>query len=128
MIRNIFLPEKFGSRRLFSQRMLSIMVHDNHVRGSVVTLKPRTSLIEKLLEVAFVQKTSPDAPPIPDATAHSPQEALVALVAMAGKVDDIRIVIPATMAVIKELDVPFLDEAKIRLVIENEIEPLLPFR
>lgn len=125
MIRNILLPEKLGSRRLFSQRMLSIMVHDNHVRGSVVTLKPRASLIEKLIEVAFVQKT--DSTTEIDATAHSPQEALVALVKMAGKIDDIRIVIPATMTVIKELDVPFLDEAKIRLVIENEIEPLLPF-
>lgn len=125
MIRNIILPEKFGSQRLFSQRMLSIVLHDNHIRGSVVTLQPKASLIEKLIEVTFTQKSN--GADSSDSVTISMQEALAKLIATAGKVDSIRIVIPATMTVIKELDVPFLDEAKIRLIIENEIEPQLPF-
>lgn len=125
MIRNIILPEKLGSHRLFAQRILSIVVHDNHIRGSVVTLKPRTSLIEKLVEVSFTQKS--EATNSPNHINNSMLEAITTLVAAAGKVDTIRIVIPATMTVIKELDVPFIDEAKIRLIIENEIEPQLPF-
>lgn len=120
MIRNILLPEKIGTYRLFAQRTLNIMMHDNHIRGAVVLLKPQAAIVEKLIEIPLIQGTD-------EALARSPQEALQAVIAEAGKVDNICVVIPTTFVVIKELDVPFLDPDKIRLVIEYEMEPLLPF-
>lgn len=120
MMRNIFLPEKIGSRRLFTQRMLSIMVQDNYVRGVVVILKPGSSIVENLIEIPLAQGAD-------ESLVKSPADALIELIKKAGKIDTICITIPATMAVIKELDVPFIDLDKIRLIIESEIEPLLPF-
>lgn len=119
-MRNILLPEKIGTRRLFTQRTLSIMIQDNHVRGAIVTLKARASIVEKLIAIPLTQGTD-------EKLAKSPAEALTCLIKEAGKVDAICVIIPATMAVIKELDVPFIDVDKIRMVIEYEIEPLLPF-
>ncbi len=120
MMRNILLPEKIGSYRLFTQRTLSIMMQDNYVHGAVITLKPRTSIVEKLIEIPLTQGTNEDL-------AKSPIQAMTDLIKAAGKIDNICIIIPATMTVIKELDVPFVDIDKIRMVIEYEIEPLLPF-
>ena len=43
MMRNILLPEKIGTRRLFALRVLSIMIQEDSVRGSIVLLKPKVS-------------------------------------------------------------------------------------
>jgi type IV pilus assembly protein PilM len=120
MMRNILLPEKIGTRRLFNQRVLSIMMQDDYVRGSVVLVKSKSSVVEKLIEIPLVEGTSEDL-------VHSPEETLIGLVAAAGKVDEIRVVIPTAMTIVKELEVPFTDTEKIRMVIEYEIESLLPF-
>ena len=120
MMRNILLPEKIGTRRLFALRVLSIMIQEDSVRGSIVLLKPNAAVVQKLLDFPFGQSSN-------NAPVRSLQEALTALIAAAGKIDDIRVVIPATMTIIKELEVPFVDSEKIRMVIGYEIEPLLPF-
>jgi type IV pilus assembly protein PilM len=120
MMRNILLPEKIGTRRLFALRVLSIMIQEDSVRGSIVLLKPNVSVVQKLLDFPFGQSSN-------DAPASSLQEALTDLIAAAGKVDDIRVVIAATMTIIKEFEVPFVDNEKIRMVIGYEIETLLPF-
>lgn len=120
MMRNIILPEKIGNRRLFNQRVLSIMMQDDCVRGSIILLKTNSSTVEKLIELPLIEGPSENQ-------VHSIQETLTALVVAAGKIDEIRIVIPTAMTIVKELEVPFTDVEKIRMVIEFEIESLLPF-
>ncbi|MBM3886985.1 hypothetical protein FJ364_03565 [Candidatus Dependentiae bacterium] len=121
MMRNILLPEKIGTRRLFAVRILSIAIQENAVRGCVVLVKPNVSIVQKLLEFPFgIKQQESD-------NILTQQDALHALIAAAGKIDDIRIIIPATMTIIKELEVPFTDVEKIRMVINYEMEPLLPF-
>lgn len=53
--------------------------------------------------------------------------ALAAIIAKMGAYDEIHTVLPSSIAVFKELKLPFTSRDKISLVIGFEIEPLLPF-
>ncbi len=119
IIRGVLLPEKLHSVRFFAQRILSITTLDNHIRGVVVHIKGKNSFVEKLLEKEFNPAT--------DQKDTSFIAALQELISEAGKIHEIRVVIPAATTIIKELEVPFLDPQKIRMVVEYELEPLLPF-
>lgn len=120
MMRNIILPDKIGSRRLFSLRRLSIMMQENAIRGAVVALGPKKSTIEKLLEFQCDKENL-------ERLDEWQQENLKSLVLAAEKIDEIALIIPTTMTIIKELDIPFIDPKKIRMVVPFEVEPLLPF-
>jgi general secretion pathway protein L len=93
---------------------------ENNVYGLVVSKKSKTADVEMLIELPTKIVTS-------DQQVNATKEVFSKLLQEAGQIDEICLVIPATMTVIKELDVPFIDINKIRLVIEYELEPLLPF-
>lgn len=53
--------------------------------------------------------------------------ALTAILAKIGKYDEIHTTLPSSLAIFKELKLPFTSRDKISMVIGFEIEPLLPF-
>ena len=120
MIKEIFLPEKTKTRRLISKRIIGIALHEDHVSASQVYATSSTTTIENLL-IEPIQAGAPDR--IIDRTGTAITKVLQKL----SKYDQIRISIPSSIVTFKELTLPFIDLEKIKMVIEYEVEPQLPF-
>jgi len=120
MIKEIFLPEKMGNKRILAQRIIGLSLHEDSINAAIVHAKRSKTLIEHLL----TQKIEPEqASTYADRAAH----AIKQLVSKIKGYDQIRINIPASLVVFKELQVQFIDPEKIRLVLDYEIEAMLPF-
>lgn len=120
MIAEIFLPEKMGSRRLISRRIVGITIHDDCVQGTSVYAKQSKTAIESFASIKLEEGTE-------ETLQQRTVQALKKLIALFKKYDHIRIAIPATIVTFKELQVPFIDPEKIKMVLAYEIEGMLPF-
>ena len=120
MIRELFLPEKLGSYRIYGRRIVGIYVHEQKVLATFVSAKRSGYSIEKFVELDIVLTEGLSRE-------ESVVTALKQLTALLKKDDEIRIAIPAASAVLKEITLPFIDPEKIRMVLEYEIEAMLPF-
>jgi type IV pilus assembly protein PilM len=116
MILDVFLPEKFGSRRLLSKRTLSLFCRDDGAYLALANAKPSSTTIELI---------SSETAPSGDMDALS--AAIRKLVEQVKKFDKIIVSIPASIVIFKEIEVPFVDTDKIRMVLDYEVEPMLPF-
>ena len=120
MIKEIFLPEKISGRRLFSQRIVGITIQEKTLTGCQIYTTPTGTT----LEAAHVE-------PIVQANAENIRAnkiaALKRLMAHFPRYDQLNVSLPSSQVVFKELTVPFTDPEKIRMIIEYEVEPLLPF-
>ena len=117
MMKEIFFPEKLGSVRLYSQRIVGIAIQEKHVSLAVINAKNSSSVIEKLLEIHIPQ----------DATEEQIAAIVKKLVDKAQPYDQVKIAIPSSYIIFKELEVPFTDPEKIRMVLSYEVESMLPF-
>lgn len=120
MIRELFLPETLFGKRIISQRTLGFSIEHDVISMAQVYATPRKTVIELLARQPITPKgaiTDPEAA----------RDGIAALMTKAGKFDKIRIAIPAALAVFKELTMPFANPEKIRMVIDYELEPMLPF-
>lgn len=120
MIVELFLPEKFKNRRIIAQRILGINIQDDTIYGAFVYAKPSKTSIQALISCTIESATG-------QTYEEKLTDALQHCFAQVGKYDQIRICIPASMVIFKELQVPFLDPEKIRMVLEYEVETMLPF-
>ncbi len=116
MIKEIFLPERIGSRRLIAQKIVSISLQDDAVYAVQIYAKQSGTVIENIFSESYEPGNQ-----------ESLVQALVALKAKFGRYDCITVTLPASVVVIKELEVPFVDANKIRMVLNYEIESMLPF-
>lgn len=120
MIKELFLPEKFGEHRLIAQRIVGIAVHDDMVRAVLVHAKKNKALVEQCF-----------AMPIPPGTSDTHSERTVAVLrevmAQFKNYHQIRVTIPASVVIFKELALQFSDPEKIRMVLDYEVETMLPF-
>ncbi|KKQ32655.1 MAG: General secretion pathway protein L [candidate division TM6 bacterium GW2011_GWF2_37_49] len=120
MIKKIFLPEKIGSKRVLAQRIAGITVQDDIATLALVFCKQSSSVIEKLCS----QKLTGNAE---ETYASKASNALKKLISQIKNYDQVRIAIPASIVTFKELQMPFIDPEKIRLVLDYELESMLPF-
>ncbi len=119
MIKEIFLPEKFRGKRLYAQRILTLSIQDEKVFAALVHAKPGMNIVEQLIE-------QPITPGPQDAIKTRATAAVKELMQQCKQYDQVRVAIPST-AVFKELEIPFSDPEKIRMVLDYEVESMLPF-
>lgn len=120
MIKEIFLPEMLGTRRILAQRIIGIACHDTHVTLALVHAKHGKNIVEHLKQQALTPGTEQN---LADRTA----QALKQMMSGIKSYDLIRACIPASIVVFKELQLQFSDPEKIRMVLDYEIETMLPF-
>jgi Tfp pilus assembly PilM family ATPase len=120
MISEIFLPEKIGKRRLIARRIIGIAIQEDEVKIACVYAKRSKTIIELLnnqiieagTEETYIQRAT---------------DAVKKIMAPIKRYHQIRAAIPASIVTFKEIQVPFSDPEKIRMVLEYEIESMLPF-
>lgn len=120
MIKNVFIPEHIGDYYIFAKRILSFDINKTQVHATQVYLHGKKIRIEKFLE----EKIEPGpATTYEERTAN----AIKRVVAQADPIDAVYAAINSSVIVFKEITLPFIDHEKIKMVINFEIEPLLPF-
>ncbi len=120
MIKEIFLPEKLFGSRLLSKRIVGFSLEENHVQMTQVYATSRHTTVELALRMPLEEEAGAKHE-------NRAQRAIAKLFSRVGKYDHVRISMPASLVVFKELTMPFNDPDKIRMVLEYEIEPALPF-
>ncbi len=124
-IRELLFPSVIFGRRIISEKVLGIHIGETFIKGTVTRLKGSKKIIEKLIEADFQDKTILDF----DGTVDSQllTQGLEKIYKEAGSVQRIVVSLPANMFVFKELEMPFCEYEKIKMVLPFEAEPLLPF-
>lgn len=120
MIKELFLPEKIGNTRVLAQRIASIALHEAYVRIALVHATGSKRVIEKLLEERIEEGSI-------ETYIDRAGAAIKKLLAQIKQYDQIRVAIPASLVVFKELGLQFSDPEKIRMILDYEIESMLPF-
>lgn len=120
MIKEIFLPEIFKNKRLISQRIIGLSIQEDIIRASQIYATSSITKIERLEEKPIPQGA-------PDRYSQRATEAVKNILSRLSKYNQIRISIPASIVTFKELILPFTDIEKIKMIIEYEVEPMLPF-
>jgi type IV pilus assembly protein PilM len=120
MLKEIFIPEKLGSYYLFPKRIVGIDIGKTHINATQLLLKGKTITVEKCLDVSLEAGNGATY----DERAI---KALTDLLQQLDPYDSLHTCLPSSMVIFKELRLPFLAISKIKLVIDFEVEPLLPF-
>ncbi|MGC2310799.1 MAG: pilus assembly protein PilM [Candidatus Babeliaceae bacterium] len=120
MIRNIFIPEVIKSYYIISQRIIGFDFNKNILYATVIKAKGNKRTIEKCIEEAII--TDPNLE-YADRVAQTIKKIMDA----AGPIDKVYSAFPSSLAIIKELEIPFKGLEKIKMLLPFEIEPLLPF-
>lgn len=120
MMKRLFFPEFIYKKRLLSRRIVSIHLQNNSLVAVFVVASQERFTIEKIHEIPLFQSEEISAQ-------EALLKALQALALLFKKDDEVRLVISSDMAVFKEMTLPFVDPEKIRMVLDFEIESLLPF-
>ncbi len=120
MIKDIFIPSNLGTYYVFGQRILSFDIDKTEIHATTVYLKGNTTTIEQFFNEPLEPGTQTNY-------AQRVTKALKKIIKKAGKFDHIYSTVSSTQLVFKELQLPFDDYSKIKMVINFEIEPQLPF-
>ncbi len=120
MIKNVLLPEQFGSYYLFPKRIVGFEISSTHVFASVCYLQGTTIVIENCIEVGIEQDNGQEL-------AERTAQAIKKVLHTVGKFSAIYTGISSSHVVFKTMKLPFGDTQKIKRVIDFEVEPLLPF-
>lgn len=120
MITDIFIPKKIGSYQLFPQRIVGFDIGKTHVHATVSYVRGNTTTIERALHEKIENGN-------PAEHGARVSKAIAAILDKVGSYHEIRTALPSSLAVFKELKLPFTSMQKIKMVINYEVEPLLPF-
>ena len=120
MIKNIFLPEKIGNYYLFSKRIVGVDIGKTHVNTALLHMHGKIITIENCFEEKI--KNGP-------AGTHDKRivEALKIIFERLGSHDAVYTTLSSSLVVFKKLKLPFTSHEKIEMVVNFEVEPLLPF-
>lgn len=124
-IRKLLFPSIIYGRRIISERFLGIHIGETFIKGTVTKLSGSKKIIEKLIEIDLQDKTILDFDGTIDQTLL--WQGLEKVYKQAGSVDKIIVSLPANMFIFKEMEMPFSEQEKIKMVLAYEAEPLLPF-
>jgi type IV pilus assembly protein PilM len=120
MIKNVLIPESIGSYYIFSKRILGFDVGKTHVRVTQLLLKGNNCIVERWFEQAI-------QPGTPANYTERAAQAIQAVLKMVDPYDAVHTLIPSSLVIFKDLKMPFSAYNKIKMVIDFEVEPLLPF-
>ena len=120
MIKNMFIPESINDYYIFPKRILSFDITRTHVHAVQVYLAGRSIRIEKFLEEK-IESGQPTT--LQDRTSQAIQNIAI----HADPYHEVHTAINSSVVVFKELTLPFLEHDKIKMVLNYEVEPLLPF-
>ncbi len=120
MIKEIFLPEKIGTHRILAQHIVGLALHDDAVRLALVYAKRHKNILE------FLKEEKIEAGPAETYTDRAAQ-AIKKIIGTISAYNYVRICIPASIVIFKELQLQFSDPEKIRMVLDYEIETMIPF-
>lgn len=120
MIRELFLPVHIKGYYLFGQRIIGLDVGKTHVSATQVHLKGKKISIEKYVEEKLEVGTQNN---YNERAIHALQKVLTQL----DKYDSVHSALSSSVAIFKEIKLPFIGYEKIKMVVKYEIEPLLPF-
>jgi len=120
MIKNIFLPEKIGDYYLFSKRVVGVDIGKTHVSAALLYMRGRAIRIERCIEEKIENGS---------AATHDERivGALKIIFEQLGSYDAVYTTLSSSLVVFKELKLPFISHEKIEMVVNFEVEPLLPF-
>ncbi len=120
LIKDIFLPEKIHSYYLFPKTVIGIEINKTSIIATKTRINGTTSTIELVIEETIPEEISEE-------NLEKTSPALQSIFSKLGKYDEIHTILPSSVAVFKELKLPFTSREKISMVVGFEIEPLLPF-
>lgn len=120
MIRELFLPRYFAGRYIIPQRIVGIDIARTYVSASQLYVRDKIITIERCINepLEIGNNTNYEERVI---------NALKDLKPQLNHCNLLRSAMPSSIAVIKELTLPFTELEKIKMVLEYEVEPLLPF-
>lgn len=120
MIKKIFLPEFFKQKRLYSQTILGFYIEGSNINCIKVVAGKTQNIVKKVITKKITSLNKKE---------YNSQASLIIkeITQNMGDFDQVYISIPASKVIFNEVDIPFLDIDKIRMVIDYEIEEKLPF-
>ena len=120
MIKKIFLPEFFKQKRVYSQTILGFSIEDSNISCIKVVSGRSQNIIKKVLKEKIPTQNKKEYN-------YQASLAIKKIIQNMGDFDQIYISVSASKVVFKEIELPFLDIDKIRMILDYEIESKLPF-
>ncbi|MBD3273294.1 hypothetical protein GF385_03015 [Candidatus Dependentiae bacterium] len=120
MIKKIFLPEIYKNRRVYSQTILGFSIEDSYITCAKVIAGKTQNIVKKVIKEKLRIESDKDHN-------YKVKLAINNIISGMGRYDKVYVSIPASKVVFKELEVPFLEMDKIRMILDYEIESKLPF-
>lgn len=120
MIKELFFPRTLGGKPLFAEQIVGISIDGLTVQVTRILQKRSGAVIQ-----AAEEHTINDGDP---KTYY--QRLSTALKRIASTIKpktEVRVTFPSEKVITKEISVPFLEREKIRMVVEYEVEPVIPF-
>ncbi len=127
MIRELFLPSLLKGRRYFSESSLGISLEPTNIRAVLSQLTPAGNIVENIFSYSIPKPEKKELENNSTFQLTSLITPLQKLKKAVHQPDNIRLSIPSSLVVLKELEMPFCNRDKIKMVVEYEVEPLLPF-
>lgn len=119
MIKELFLPQKIKGKRVRSERCAGIHIQDKKIFLIILYLTPSKSIIEKAFKRDFPLQDADEKQLISAALKEYAKEIK--------RCDYVTVTLASALGVYKELTVPFKNHEKISMILDFELEPLLPF-
>lgn len=116
MIQDIFVPSKIGSYYIFHKRVLGFEVTTSSVQASLIYFSRNIVLLENSMTI-----------PLQDQNPSTIINAIKKIAASIGSYDEVVTSLTSSAVIFKELVLPFVGREKIQMIVNYEVEPLLPF-
>ncbi|MCX5922788.1 MAG: pilus assembly protein PilM [Candidatus Dependentiae bacterium] len=120
MIKEIFLPNTINGYYLFPVRIVGFDVGKTHISATQIYMTGKKTIIEKYLETPLDQGSASNY-------AERVSNALKTIMLQLDTCDRVHTAISSSVVIFKELRLPFLNYEKIKMVLNYEVELLLPF-
>ena len=117
MIKDIFLPEKIGNYYIFPKRVVGIDINKQEITATKAYIAGTKTTIEQFIKEQIG----------PGDYNEAKVATLKLVLASAGPYDAVISTVDSASAVFKTLHLPFTSYEKIKMVIDFEVAPLLPF-
>ncbi|MDP3788642.1 MAG: pilus assembly protein PilM [Candidatus Chromulinivorax sp.] len=116
MIKDIFVPSKIGSYYIFHKRVLGFEVTTSYVQASLINFSRNTVVVENSMSIA-----------LQDQNQATIINAIKKIATTIGTYDEVVTSLTSSAVIFKELTLPFIGREKIKMIVNYEVEPLLPF-
>jgi len=120
MIKNILIPEKIGNYYIFAKRVVGFDIEKTHITATQVYLSGSKIRIERCIDQPLE---------VGNETSHDEKvvNAIKSILNILDPYDEIYTSISSSHVIFKSLLLPFIGHDKIKMVVNFEVEPLLPF-